>query len=122
VRDGKEVSLKAKIGEMEEEKTAGMKNPDQPSLGVSVQNLTPQIARELGIKQTAGVVVASVESGSPADEAGIQNGDVILSVNRKNIKNVAEFSKEVNKVKKGGGLLLLVQRGQNALFVAVTLN
>jgi serine protease Do len=121
VRDGKEISLKATIGRMEEEKTVGQKSPDQPSLGVSVQNLTPQIARELGIKQTAGVVVNRVEPGSPAEEAGIQNGDVILSVNRIQIKNVGEFSREIDKTKKGDGLLLLVQRGQNALFVAVTL-
>ncbi len=121
VRDGKELTLKAKIGEMEEEKTAGMKNPDQPALGVSVQNLTPQIARELGVKQTAGVVVSRVETGSPAEEAGIQTGDVILSVNRNHVKNVGEFSREVGKAKKGDGLLLLVQRGQGALFIAVTL-
>jgi serine protease Do len=121
VRDGKELTLKAKIGEMEEEKTVGMKNPDQPALGVSVQNLTPQIARELGVKQTVGVIVSRVETGSPAEEAGIQTGDVILSVNRNHVKNVGEFSREVGKAKQGDGLLLLVQRGQGALFIAVTL-
>lgn len=121
LRDGKELTLKAKIGEMEEEATAGIKSPDHPALGVSVQNLTPQIARELGVKQTAGVVVSSVDSGSPAEEAGIQTGDVILSVNRKNVKNVREFSAEIGKAKKGDSILLLVQRGQGALFIAVTL-
>ncbi|MHB8092197.1 MAG: DegQ family serine endoprotease [Syntrophales bacterium] len=121
IRDGKEIKLQAKIGEMEEEKSAGLKTPGQPTLGVSVQNLTPQVARELGLKQTAGVVVTDIESGSPAEDAGIQTGDVIESVNRKPVKNVSEFVKEVEKVKKGDGLLLLVQRGQSALFVGITL-
>jgi len=121
IRDGKEIKLQAKIGEMEEEKSAGLKTPGQPMLGVSVQNLTPQVARELGLKQTAGVVVSDIESGSPAEDAGIQPGDVIESVNRKPVKNVSEFVKEVGKAKKGDGLLLLVQRGENALFVGITL-
>ncbi len=121
IREGSEIKLQAKIGAMEEEKSAGMKSPGQPTLGVSVQNLTPQLARELGVKQTAGVVVTDVESGSPADDAGIQVGDVIQSVSRKPVKNVSEFTREVEKAKKGEGLLLLIQRGQSALFVAVTL-
>jgi serine protease Do len=121
IRDGKELKLKATIGEMEDEKVAGTKSPGQPLLGVDLQTLTPQIARELGIKQTAGVVVTGVESGSPADEAGIKTGDVIGSVNRKPVKNVSEFAKEVEKAKKGGALLLLIHRGQSALFVAVPL-
>jgi serine protease Do len=121
IRDGKELKLKATIGEMEDEKAASIKSPGQPSLGVNLQTLTPQIARELGIKQTVGVVVTGVESGSPADQAGIKTGDVIGSVNRKPVKNASEFAKEVERVKKGESLLLLIHRGQSALFVAVPL-
>ena len=121
LRDGKEVERQAKVGEMEEENTSETaKNPIQPSLGVTVQNLTPQIARELGLKKSAGVVVTGVEPGSPAADAMIQVGDVIQSVNRKPVKNVDDFVKIVEKDKGGGSLLLLVQRGQNSLFAAVT--
>ncbi len=121
LRDGKQIKLRAKIGELQEEKSAGMESPGQPALGVSVQNLTPQIARELGLKQTAGVVVTAVEPGSPAEDAGIQTGDVIRSVNRKSVKNVDEFVRALEKAKKGASILLLVQRGPSALFVAVEL-
>jgi serine protease Do len=121
LRDGKEIKLQAKIGEMEEEKSAGRKTPSHPVLGVSVQNLTPQIARELGLKQTAGVAVTAVEPGSPAEDAGVQPGDVIGSVNRKSVKNVDEFVRALEKAKKGESILLLVQRGPSALFVAVEL-
>jgi len=121
LRDGKEIERQAKVSEMEEENTsAAAKSPIHPSLGVTVQNLTPQIARELGLKKSAGVVVTAVEPGSPAAEAMIQVGDVIQSVNRKPVKNVDDFVKIVEKDKGGGSLLLLVQRGANSLFAAVT--
>jgi serine protease Do len=120
LRDGQEVDRQAKVGEMEEENASeSAKSPIHPSLGVTVQNLTPQVARELGLKKSAGVVVTGVEPGSPAAEAMIQVGDVIQSVNRKPVKNVDDFVKIVEKAK-GGSLLLLVQRGANSLFAAVT--
>jgi len=121
LRDGKEVERQAKVGEMGEENTSeAAKSPTHPSLGVTVQNLTPQVARELGLKKSTGVVVTGVESGSPAAEAMIQVGDVIQAVNRKPVKNVDDFVKIVEKDKGGGNLLLLVQRGANSLFAAVT--
>ncbi len=119
LRDGKEVERAVKVGEMEEENVAAAKSPAHPSLGVTVQNLTPQIARGLGLKKSSGVVVTAVEPGSPAAEAGIRTGDVIQSVNRKPVKDVEEFTKFVEK-SRGEGLLLLIQRGENSLFAAVT--
>jgi serine protease Do len=120
LRDGKEIERQAKVGEMDEENTAEeAKTPIHPSLGVTVQNLTPQIARELGLKKNAGVVVTGVEPGSPAAEAMIQVGDVIQEVNRKPVKDVDDFVKMVEKAKGGRSLLLLVQRGANSLFAAV---
>lgn len=120
-REGKEVERQAKVGEMEEENTTETEQgPVHPSLGVTVQNLTPQIARELGLKKSTGVVVTGVEPGSPAAEASIQPGDVIQAVNRKPVKNVEDFVKIVEKARESGSLLLLVQRGQNTMFAAVT--
>jgi serine protease Do len=66
--------------------------------------------------------VTGVEPGSAAEEAMIQAGDVIQSVNRKPVKNVDDFAKIVEKSKGNESLLLLVQRGENSLFVAVTPN
>jgi serine protease Do len=120
LRDGKDIERQAKISEMEEEGTSALESPGHPSLGITVQNLTPQIAQELGLKKSTGVVVTGVEPGSPAAEAMIQVGDVIQAVNRKPVKNVDDFVKIVEKAKGGGSLLLLVQRGQHTLFAAVT--
>jgi serine protease Do len=96
------------------------KIPAHKTLGITVQDLTPQIARELGVKVTKGVVVTSVESGSAAEEARLQTGDVIREVNRKPVTGVNDFIQKVEKAKGQESLLLLIQRGQNSLFAAVT--
>ncbi|MFH0996075.1 MAG: DegQ family serine endoprotease [Pseudomonadota bacterium] len=121
LRDGKEVAREVKVGEMEEEgKTATANTPSHKSLGVAVQNLTPQIARELGLKGTAGVVVTEVEPGSAAAEATIRTGDVIREVNRKPVRDVDDFAQKIEKTKGQESVLLLIQRGQNTMFAAVT--
>ena len=66
------------------------------------------------------MVITRVEPGSPAESAGLQTGDVIQEVNRKPVKDVGDFTKKVEKAKDEDNVLLLVQRGENRLFAAVT--
>jgi len=121
LRDGKEVAREVKVGEMEEEgKAATASTPSHKSLGIAVQSLTPQIARELGLKRTAGVVVTDVEPGSAAAEATIRAGDVIREINRKPVRDVDDFAQKMEKTKGQESVLFLIQRGQNSLFAAVT--
>ncbi len=122
LRDGKEVVLQAKVGEMEGDATADATKeaPVKKTLGLSVQNLTPEIARELGVKATKGVVITGVEPGSAAADAKLQTGDVIREVNRKPVTGVSDFIQKVEKAKGQESLLLLIQRGQGSLFAAVT--
>jgi hypothetical protein len=93
---------------------------DGIALGITVQNLTPEITQGLGLKKETGVVVTQVEPGSPASDAGIQMGDVIREVDRKPVKDVEDFVQKVEKAKDQDSVLLFVQRGQNNLFAAVT--
>jgi serine protease Do len=122
MRNGKTIDIQAKVGEMEEENAAVAANDaSHKTFGVSVQNLTPRIAGELGLKKNIGVVVTGVEPGSAAAEAGVRTGDVIQEIDRKPVKNVADFMQKLDKVKAGDTLLLLIEREQNTLFVAITL-
>ncbi len=119
-RDGKVTDRQVKLGEMEGKVEVSKAPSSHQSLGVTVQNLTPEIAKGLGLKKETGVVVTRVEPGSPAADAGIQTGDVIQEINRKPVKNVEDFVQKVEKAKGQENVLLLIQRGQNNLFAAVT--
>jgi len=107
------------VGELEE-KVEVAKAPSHKSLGLACKNLTPEIAKGLGLKKETGVVVTQVEAGSPAENAGIKTGDVIREVNRKPVKDVEDFVQKVERAKGSDNVLLFIQRGQNNLFAAVT--
>jgi serine protease Do len=119
-RNGKVLDRQLKVGEMEEKAEVARASSSQKSLGITVQNLSPELAKEFGVKKEMGVVVTQVEPGSPASDAGIQTGDVIQEVNRKPVKNVEDFVQKVEKAKDQDHILLFLQRGQNNLFAAIT--
>ena len=124
VRDGKTMTLAVKLGEQKDRAAKSKeeieeKSTDTPKLGLKIQNITPDIAEGLGITEKEGVVVTGVNPGSPAQEAGIREGDVILEVNRKQVKTTDQFAKNVKKADKDKPLLLLVQRGRNTLYVPI---
>lgn len=119
-RDGKVLDRQVKVGEMEEKVEVAKPSSSHKPLGITVQDLTPEIAKGLGLKKDVGVVVTGVEPGSPAANAGIQTGDVIREVNRKPVKDVEDFVQKIEKAKDQDNILLFLQRGQNNLFAAVT--
>lgn len=80
-------------------------------LGVSVQDVTPEIAETLGLKSAEGVLVAQAFEGDPAAEAGIRSGDVIVSINGKPIKNSHELLREVAAIPVGTKASVGVIRG-----------
>ena len=93
-----------------------------PLKGLSVESLTSGIASELRLAPgTAGVVVTSVDPGSPVSAAGLRQGDVIQHVNRKPVSNVAEFNQAVRQAGTDP-VVFLVNRGGNTQFVVVEPN
>ena len=120
LRNGKVLDRQVKVGEMEEKTEMAKASSSHKPLGITIQNLTPEIAKGLGLKKETGVVVTRVEPGSPAANAGIQTGDVIREVDRKPIKDVDDFVQKIQKAKEQDNILLFLQRGQNNLFTAVT--
>jgi serine protease Do len=124
MRDGKQMDVKIVLAERPKELKAGMEQP-QPQqeqyqkLGLSVQDLTPDLADQLGYQNDQGVVVTDVAEGSPADQAGLQSGDLIKEVNRVKVRTVQEFKTAVGQLKSGSSTALLVRRGDMTFFVAI---
>jgi serine protease Do len=119
VRDKKEVHLSVKVEELNEAKIAAQSSAPVQSLGMKVDNVTPQLQQQFGTGKKTGVVVVSVEQGSLAEEAGIQKGDVIKQVNRKTVRNLAEFNAAMGQRRSDQLLLLLLKRGKQAFFVTL---
>jgi serine protease Do len=118
LRDKTEVTLDVAVGELKDEEVVASA-PEKGELGMTVQKLTPQLAENLGLDKTDGVVVTAVEPGSAADEAGIRRGDVIVEVDRKPVRGVEEYRKFIAGSRKGRGILFLVRRGESTLFLAL---
>jgi serine protease Do len=125
LRDAKEKTLRVKVGEMPKGTGEGggeggeEEGPSGEKLGLMVAPVTPEVARGLGIEPGSGVLVRGVKSGSPAEDAGLQAGDVILEVNRKAVKSVEAFMEAVREGKEGASLLFLVRRGDATIFLAL---
>jgi len=119
-RQGEEKTLTVAVGEMQPEKTAraGRSDaaPETGKLGLAVQDLTPEQKEQLEVK--GGVVVGGVQGA--AAKAGIQEGDVVLAINGESIQSVKQFKQLVDKAPQGKPLALLIQRGENRLYVPVT--
>lgn len=122
IRDGKTTSLTVKVGELEDAGAVVSANADaKDGLGIAIKPVTPSLAREMGLKDARGVVVAEVAEGSAAAKAGLRPGDVIVEADRSKITSPAEFKKSVERKQgKGAPMLLLVNRGGQHLYLAVT--
>jgi serine protease Do len=127
IRSGKPMDLAVTLAERPSEEALGRTGRRGPGNqgaesgleGVSVQELTPEIAQQLRIPDTVkGVVVTDVDQSSAAAEAGLQRGDVIEQVNRQPVASVQDFNRLTQQAR-GRTTLLLVNRGGVRNFIAV---
>jgi serine protease Do len=127
IRDGKERDITVVLGERpgEAEAAGPATSPEEShsveKLGLSLQDLTPDIASQLGYEDEKGVLVAAVAGGTAAEEAGLERGDLIQEVDRAEVQSVKDFQKEIGKLASGDSVALLVRRGQNTFFRAIVM-
>jgi serine protease Do len=129
VRDGAEQHVSVKLDEANPGRNVKNARPggesdstsdDKAALGVSVAPLTPELAQRLGApKDASGLVVQDVNPDGRAADAGIQQGDIIQSVNRQPVKTVDDLRSAIKKMSDKPALLLINRQGNN-LFVTVT--
>ena len=119
LREGKTLKLNLKVGELKDEAAPAAAEKAKLELGMSVQEITPEIARQLRLGDLQGVVVGQVEAGSAADEAGIQRGDVIREINGQAIRKSERLSERSGEAQKGRDRPPLVRRGERNLYLTL---
>ncbi len=120
IREGAEKIITVKIGKLEEKEAAVEQQAEmKQKLGMRVQEITPELAKQLDMEKAEGIIVVEVERGSPSFDANIRKGDIILEIDRIQIKRLEDYEKIINKKKTGETVLLLIRRGDSTLFVTL---
>jgi serine protease Do len=125
LRDKKSQELAVTIGELPDQATAETTTPNEPEAmekwGFTAQDLTAELANQLGYKGEEGVVVTEVQPNSPADEAGLRPGTLIREVNRQTVHDTAELMQLLGRAKASKQALLLVQDRRGTRFLTLAL-
>jgi len=119
IRKGKKKSLQVKTGELKEEDESPVVSEASPSLGLMVKEVTPELARNFGLSETSGLVVVQVESNSPAGEAGMRPGDIILEVDQVSMKDLEQFNRKIETYEAGDTILFLLNRSGTTLYLTI---
>ena len=138
LRNGREKKLSITVAERPEDLSdleskdsgGGTKSDDEQSaeikeVGISIQNLTQDLASQLGLSSGSGVVIMAVERNSPADDVGLEPGMVISRVGDQNVNSTMDVAVAIENARPDGRVLFLVKisRGNSmvARFVSVRL-
>lgn len=117
VRDGKRLSVALTVGQVKEE--ASVLKAEDDELGLAVESVTDDVASELGLDRAEGVVVIAVKPDSSADNAGVEEGDVIVEINQNPVRDLYEYNFELAKIGSGKSVLFRITRGPGSLFLAM---
>ena len=122
IRNGKEETIKVDLGEQpgDDQSTAEAPVETATAFGLSVQELTDEVANKLGYTGEKGVVISNVEAGSPAYEAGLRRGDLIKEINKESVESIDDYNETMKALGDEKSFLALIQRGENTLFVVVS--
>ncbi len=121
VREGQHKDFSLTVGKLPDtvSTTGGERQSVESSWGLSVQTLNKELADQLGVDRSHGVVVTGVDPASVAATAGIRPGMVITEVNRKPVKTAKEFEEAVKTAKDPHSLLLLIQAGDSTRYLVL---
>ncbi|MCX7887728.1 MAG: DegQ family serine endoprotease [Verrucomicrobiae bacterium] len=120
IRDGKRRTLTVTVGKLTPEQMAAAE-PESGDVrgrfGFTVQPLTPELAEQFGYKDEKGVLIAEVEPDSPAADANLQRGDLIVEANRQPVSSIQELREALAQSEQTA--LLLIKRRDASLFVVL---
>ncbi|MDQ3283834.1 MAG: PDZ domain-containing protein [Acidobacteriota bacterium] len=116
VRDGQVISDTSDVVDLNDVLAGGKR----AYLGVSLIDITPELREYYGAAKGAGVLVGEIEDGSPADKAGLRVGDIVLTVDGKDIGSSGDLRRALRDKKEGETVRLEVLRGRNRQTLVAT--
>ena len=119
VRDGKAQTIEVVLGERPAAAMGEQPGPAIAFLGIAVQDLTPEIAAQLGYKMNQGVLVAAVAAGTAAERAGIEPGNLIEQVARREVHNVDEYNAAIEAARSLPTVTLRLRSGRSAGYLVL---
>jgi len=130
LRDGETITLTVTLGRREEAEgivpASGAETAPEEAevLGLTLSGITPELAEEFQIGETAGLVVTAVDPASDAAGKGIMPGDVITEAGQNPVATIDDLNAQIEAARDGGrtSLLLLIRRAGDPRFVAVVLD
>ncbi|MEA2109988.1 MAG: PDZ domain-containing protein, partial [Pseudomonadota bacterium] len=125
LRRGKVKKLTVVIAELKDDETAADSSSEDgtlDSLGMTVRQITPELAGQYRLPLDSGVVINRIDPDGLAAEGGLHSGDIILQVDNSDIETVKDFRQAVKKAKKNKLVRFLVQRRNSRIFVVMRMN
>ena len=122
IRNREKMRAEVRVGELKIEEEYQQGSKAEPSFGMILQEITPEIAQQYDLSETSGLIIINVENNSPAAEADLRSGDIILEVDRTPVKSIAAFNRKIRQYKKGNTILFLINRDGSTRFLTLTIS
>jgi serine protease Do len=118
------MTMEVRVGERPPEVAQTLKSSgaqERGKLGITVENVTPEAARQMKLSSSIGALVTEVRPGSPADDGGIRPGDVVRAVNQTPVNSASDLVAATQNLKSGDTVRLRLERQGKPLFLAFEL-
>jgi len=122
IRNQEKIRPEVRVGEYKIEEEYQKVSKAQPSFGMTLQEITPELAEQYDLAETSGLIIINVDSNSLAAGADLRSGDIILEVDQIPVKTLTAFNRKIQPYKKGDTILFLIDREGSTLFLTLTIS
>jgi len=122
LRHREKMRAEVRIGELKTEEENQQLSKGDAVFGMTLQEVTPELSQQYELAETSGLIIVDIENNSPAAEADLRSGDILLEVDRTPVKSIAAFGRKIRQYKKGDTILFLINRDGSTLFLTLKIS